>query len=305
MHSFDAPVSVHMSAAAHTVGPEARLPEVERLLVHSAFSGIPVVDDKLQPLGVITRTDLLRVGAVSAVTGTSRTKLVVPDRRVGDVIHGEPLCVSHGAPLEEAARIMREHHVHRVLVVSGRRLVGIVTSWDVVRAIAEARVALPIGRMMSSPVLTVPPTLSTGMALAQLAKAHVRALVVVESGWPVGVFAQREALVAERWPSRTQVDRWLDPALLTLPPNFPAYRAAAQAIATGTRTITVMDLEGVCGIVTATNFLFVTPNAALDATESASAASSRPPLPERSTKPNERLTAPAMPAARRRANSAS
>lgn len=293
---------MYMSAAAHTVGPDARLPEVERVLVQGAFSGVPVVDDDLRPLGVITRTDLLRAGAVSAVTGTTRTRLIVPDRRAGDVIHGEALCVSDDARLEDAARIMREHHVHRVLVVADARLVGILTTWDLVRAIAEAHVALPIGRMMSSPVLTVPPSMSTASALAKLGQAHVRALAVVESGWPVGVFTQREALLAERWPSHTQVDRWLDPAVLTLPPNFPAYRAAAQAVATGARTITVMDLEGVCGIVTATNFLYATPDVAPGTSPPVGTGSSRPPMPERPRKPHERRTAPAMPAGRRKAD---
>lgn len=293
-----------MSPPTHTVGPDTRLPEVERLLAHAPFSGLPVVDSALRPLGVVTRTDLLRAGAVNAVTGTSRGALVVPDRRVGDVVHGAPLCVAADASLAEAARIMRDERVHRVLVVRGAHLVGIVTTWDVVRAFAGTRVALPIGRMMSSPVLTVPPDLPTASALRKLGESHVHALVVVESGWPVGVFTQREALLAERWPSRTVVDRWLDPAVLTLPPSFPAYRAAAQASAAGVRTITVMDLEGVSGILTATNFLYAVSAVAPDAVSSVGSASSRPPKRERPKKPHERRTAPAMPAARRRFGSA-
>jgi CBS domain-containing protein len=254
---FDVPVREHMSTALHTVGPDTRLPAVERLLRDACVAGVPVVDSELRPLGVISRTDLLQAGAVQAVTGTAHSQLVLPDRRVGDTVHGQPLCVSSSAQLVEAVQLMRDHRVHRVLVIERERLVGVVTAWDVLRVVAAARLTQPIGTLMSSPVSTATPEQSTGAALERLRAARTRGLIVVEHGWPIGVFGQEEALAAELWPAATTVEQWFNPAVLCMPASMAVHRAAAVACATRTRDIAVMDLASIGGIVTASDFLRV------------------------------------------------
>ncbi len=257
MALFDLPIADCMSAALHTVGPDARLPAVERLLRDAGVSGVPVVDAELRPLGVVSLTDLLQAGAVQAVTGTAQTRLMLPDRRVADSVHGRPLCVQLEGSLREAVQLMRSERVHRVLVVDGGRLCGLVSAWDVMRVVAAARLARHLGTLMSSPVITVSPQEPTGAALERLRAARVHGLVVVEGGWPVGVFGQEEALAAELWPAPTTVEQWFNPSVLSLPPSMALHRAAAQACAMRTRDIAVMDLEGIGGIVTASDFLCV------------------------------------------------
>lgn len=293
MDAFALPLRGHMSAPVHTVGANAHLPEVERILAETGVSGLPVVDSELKPVGVITRSDLLHAGAVSAVTGTGRARLVVPDRRVGDVVLARPLCVSEGDRLAQAVRVMREERVHRVLVVAGERLVGILTTWDVMRALAESQAEVPLERFMTAPVAKVAPSLSTGQALDKLRGSHVRAVVVVEHGWPIGVFAQEDALAAERWYEPTSVEEWFNPAVLALPPTLAAHRAAAQAVATRARTIVVVDRGRVRGVVTGTNFLYAVP------IEGPGGDSARPPPVAGRAGPTSRETVPAMPAARR------
>lgn len=48
------------------------------------------------------------------------------------------LSVAPDAPLTEAARLMRQHRVHRLLVVDGETLCGIVSALDLLIAIEEA-----------------------------------------------------------------------------------------------------------------------------------------------------------------------
>jgi CBS domain-containing protein len=52
---------------------------------------------------------------------------------------GPLLTIPPTAPAETAARIMEERKVHRLLVTHGDGLVGIVTSSDIARAVAEGR----------------------------------------------------------------------------------------------------------------------------------------------------------------------
>jgi CBS domain-containing protein len=46
--------------------------------------------------------------------------------------------VSASARIAEAARVMVDHHIHRLVVTEGREPVGIITSMDLLRVIAES-----------------------------------------------------------------------------------------------------------------------------------------------------------------------
>jgi CBS domain-containing protein len=52
-----------------------------------------------------------------------------------------PTTVSADQPLREVAQMLVDQHIHRVPVVEGERLVGILTSLDVVRLVAEGGLA--------------------------------------------------------------------------------------------------------------------------------------------------------------------
>lgn len=43
-----------------TIGPNAALQEAAELMLNGRFSGLPVVDDKQQVIGIITMTDMLK-----------------------------------------------------------------------------------------------------------------------------------------------------------------------------------------------------------------------------------------------------
>ena len=56
---------------------------------------------------------------------------------VEEIMSRELVTVSSGTALPEAARLMLDHHIHRVLVVDGDDLVGVVSAFDFVRVVAE------------------------------------------------------------------------------------------------------------------------------------------------------------------------
>ena len=257
MSIFDIPVRDWMSPPLHTVGPDVLLPAVARILEDAGISGLPVVDAEMRPLGVLSRTDLLHQGASPRVTGTAHSSRQVPDRRAGDVIAGTPICVQRDASLAEAVRHLRDARIHRVLVLEGERLVGIVSPWDVMRLVATSDLSQPIDTLMSGSVVTVPADAPTQSAIERLNNAHVHGLVVLDGDWPVGIFGQDEALAAERWPDPTQVDQWQSASLVALPSHIPVHRAAAQAVATRCRHIVVMNANQIGGVVTPWDFVRV------------------------------------------------
>ena len=127
--------------------------EVERMLAGARVSGAPVLDDNERVIGVISSTDLVGhradddgeepFAAGEIDDGGDETETVAfrrPDRSgtcAGDIMTPEITSVQKAASLREVARTMVEQQVHRVLVNDHDRLVGLVSTMDVLRAIAK------------------------------------------------------------------------------------------------------------------------------------------------------------------------
>lgn len=139
-----------------SVAPEAALLEVHRLFVEEEIGGAPVIDDEGRVVGVITAKDLLRAvqeqyDSAAALTVPEYFREELPysgpdwlaapedfqDRMssmtAADAMVRGVITVPPDATVREIARLMREQRIHRVFVVSGEELVGIVTTFDMVR----------------------------------------------------------------------------------------------------------------------------------------------------------------------------
>lgn len=126
--------------------------DAAQLLAAHRLTGAPVVDEMKRVLGVVTQSDLVRLetqppstaaaGAFfSNVFSYSDLGELPADEtmvRVDTVMSRHVLSVAPDAPLTEAARLMRQHRVHRLLVVDGETLCGIVSALDLLIAIEEA-----------------------------------------------------------------------------------------------------------------------------------------------------------------------
>jgi CBS domain-containing protein len=78
------------------------------------------------------------------------TRLAVPDApewsalddcTVSDAMTRQRLVLGPDTPLDEAARFLRQHGIHRALVMEGEALRGILSASDLVRAVAEGVLA--------------------------------------------------------------------------------------------------------------------------------------------------------------------
>ncbi|MFI5226300.1 MAG: HPP family protein [Candidatus Limnocylindrales bacterium] len=118
-----------------TVGVDATVEAAEQLLAAYGISGLPVIDDAGQLVGVLSRTDLL------LDRGPALTQLVrgrASGLRVGELMSSPAVTVSLSATLVEAARIMRDERVHRLVVVDEHDVpIGVLSATDYVRLIAE------------------------------------------------------------------------------------------------------------------------------------------------------------------------
>jgi len=110
-----------------TVYPDTSLYRVMDMIARHHVTGVPVVDKEMNLLGIITETDVLSFmdtpGAVEATVEPFMTS---------DVISFGPR-----ANLHDVCRCLIEHSFHRVPIVDGTRLVGIIRRSDILRSRAS------------------------------------------------------------------------------------------------------------------------------------------------------------------------
>lgn len=148
-----------MQSHVVSVSPHDPLSNVQRLFFEEEINGAPVIDDDTRVLGVITSRDLLRAAAeehdsTRGDPGYFRELLEIsgpdfmdaPDgflerlseRTVSEFMTTSLVTVPPDASVAEVARTLRTNHVHRVLVVEGKRLQGIISSFDLVSLLEKS-----------------------------------------------------------------------------------------------------------------------------------------------------------------------
>ena len=101
--------------------------EAIRLMAEHGINSVPVVREGFYE-GIVRVEDVLNL----AIGG----RVSILDLKVEEVMTPYPVFVSPDTELSEAARIMVERGVGHLLVVDGRKVVGIISDFDVIEAIS-------------------------------------------------------------------------------------------------------------------------------------------------------------------------
>lgn len=138
-----------MTTDVVTVRPDAPLKQVALELVQRRISGLPVVNDDGDVVGVISEADVLvkeggvtprRPGLIAWLLDPSDPKeqVKLEARVAGDAMTTPPITIAPYQSTAAAAQKMLEHGINRLPVVGNGRLVGLVTRADLVRAFARS-----------------------------------------------------------------------------------------------------------------------------------------------------------------------
>jgi CBS domain-containing protein len=253
MAHFDVPVSLYMQSPVRAIPPETSLSQAHARLAELNISSLAVTEgDTL--VGIITRTDLLRIGQIDAGARPGAALLTFRDEPVSGYMTREVATVALEDTLTVAAARMVERSHHRVFVCDGVRLVGVLSVYDLMQALSDKRVSVPIAEIMSSPLFTVRAEEPISLAAERLGKARVSGLVVVDDDWPVGLFTQVEALASRDLPRNTAVEQVMESAVICLPTTMPLHRAAAQATRMRARRIVAVAQRDMRGILSGLDF---------------------------------------------------
>jgi CBS domain-containing protein len=91
--------------------------------------GSIVIVQEGKPIGIVTERDFVR--RVAAFGKDSRTLTVA------DIMSTPLVTVGPECDINSAAKIMTDNNIKRLPVVEGERLVGIITSFDIAKVMAE------------------------------------------------------------------------------------------------------------------------------------------------------------------------
>ena len=143
-----------MTANPTTVSPQTSLQEAIEILAEKKISGLPVVDENQQLVGVISETDLTwQATGIEAPPYVMFLDSVIYlqnplkhnkeihkalGETVKDVMSERPTTVKGNQLVREAAKIMHDKKVRRLPVVDDdSKLIGIITQGDVIKMMAS------------------------------------------------------------------------------------------------------------------------------------------------------------------------
>lgn len=140
-------VSELMTEKVLTIGPEAPIKDVAKILVANGISGLPVCDIEGDVLGVISEADILYkehdpadghmggpLGWIIEGPPDAKSLIKAEALTARKAMTSPAITIAPWESASQAARIMCERHVNRLPVVRDEKLVGIVTRGDLVRA---------------------------------------------------------------------------------------------------------------------------------------------------------------------------
>jgi CBS domain-containing protein len=117
------------------VAVDATIEEAQRLILEYNVSGLPVIDEKGDLVGVISQTDFMHLQDPELASLIHHKGSGI---RVGEVMSRPAVTVLVTTPLPEAGRKMLDERVHRLVVVDDdHRPVGVLSAIDFVQIVAD------------------------------------------------------------------------------------------------------------------------------------------------------------------------
>ncbi|MCL1468333.1 chloride channel protein [Argonema galeatum] len=115
-----------MQRRVETLSSQMILDEVVQAFSRSHHRGFPVVDDgKL--IGIVTQTDLAKISQLQLSGNTPLSKIMT----------AQPVTIGPKASLADVLYLLNRYQLSRLPVIEGRKLIGIITRADIIRAEAD------------------------------------------------------------------------------------------------------------------------------------------------------------------------
>lgn len=128
-----------------TVKENSRIRELVSVFAENDIYGVPVLDEEDFVIGVVSSIDILKKEESENFYSKSylfdfNINLFEDsrffDKHVSAIMTKDLITVTPDDTIEEMARVMYDHKIHRVLVIEYDKLIGIVSTFDLLKLLA-------------------------------------------------------------------------------------------------------------------------------------------------------------------------
>lgn len=132
------PVTKIMSSALQTVHDGDPVSRLRAIFENANIHHIPVVSGEAL-IGIVSWNDFMRIsfGEFGNQDARGLDEILDHTYKIRDVMTSDPITIPSSGTVRDAARILGTGEFHALPVVSGEDLVGIVTSSDLIRFLAD------------------------------------------------------------------------------------------------------------------------------------------------------------------------
>jgi CBS domain-containing protein len=131
-----APVSQIMSTDILTVNLTQNLRDVDALLKDQPIRHLPVVSGE-KVIGMLSKTDLQRISFVNSAEGEQVTTTMYDSLTINQVMTKDVITVDKEDTILDVATILSKNEFHALPVTEAGKLVGIVTTTDLVKYLID------------------------------------------------------------------------------------------------------------------------------------------------------------------------
>lgn len=149
-----------MTKEIKCVDPDIRINELDKIFVKDRINGAPVVDENGNLIGVVSKSDIVNYDLKKGIHASSMSDYyhdtgVEPQQITDDFIDTEALSlldatvkdlmktdVITGNPndsIHDLANMMYDKKIHRLVIVEGSKVVGIVSTLDILKVVGAER----------------------------------------------------------------------------------------------------------------------------------------------------------------------
>lgn len=114
-----------MTKSVVTAQPHQSVEHVRNMLERNSISSVPVVDSDGHPVGIVSSTDLVRE--------------LKPAAPISQIMTEKVFTVPQYDDTSIAARVMRNHKIHHVVVTHEQKVVGMLSAFDLLQLVESHR----------------------------------------------------------------------------------------------------------------------------------------------------------------------
>ena len=194
--AINEPVKEIMTRDAISITPKYSIRESVDLMTKNGIGSLPIVDKEDKLVGIVTERDFALALAGSLTNET-----------VGDIMIKDVITTTPGTPIESCSKIMVRNNLRRIPVVEEDKLIGIVTSTDILRFFGDKEMFASmtsnsgldvlkrkISEIIKPNILVTESSVRLGDLCELLAEKNIGGVPVVDDDQLVGIVTERDIL---------------------------------------------------------------------------------------------------------------